>query len=425
MRSTTAKDSGRAAGTPGRETLPSLTGARWVAAFLVFGLHFTAMQLGTDVGAREPAAVDRGMHSLFRTGFIGVSFFFILSGFVLTWSTPQDRPARHFWRRRFAKIYPVYVVATLLAVVLFYVSARIVPSRGAVLAHAFMAQSWVPDQSYIFGLNPVMWSLSCEAFFYLCFPALLVLLTRASTRTLRLAAVACVVLTVVVPALAGRVLTLRTPEPAMVVSLDGFDNQFMYWFTYVFPPMRLTEFVLGMIIALLVRRNAWSGPGVPLALAVCAAGFVLNRELMPYLQRAAGMLIPFALLIAALASADLAGKRTPFGGPRMVFLGRISFCFYAVHMLFVLNTRDHLRPWLADLGLISRPDRALPVWANAGFFLGYLCAAALVAWILYRIVELPMMRIIRGGRSGPDHQGLGGPGRRSSERVAAASSEGS
>ncbi|MFI7015970.1 acyltransferase family protein [Streptomyces sp. NPDC050164] len=384
---------------PGRGTLPSLTGLRWIAALLVFGLHFGALQLGTEVGAREPSGVDRGIHSVFSTGFIGVSFFFVLSGFVLTWSTPKDRPARLFWRHRFAKIFPVYVAGSVLAVLLTFLSAEIWPSWRTVLAHTFLVQSWIPDQSYIFGLNPVMWSLSCEAFFYLCFPALLVTMERATNRTLHVTALVCVALTFVGPALADRAFALRAPEPPPVVPLEGYDSQFMLWFTEVFPLMRLTEFVLGMIVALLVRRGTWRGPGLQVALVICVVGFLLNRELPPPLQRAAGMLIPFALLIAALAKADLAGKRTPLRGPLMVFLGKISFCFYAVHMLFVLNTLGRLKPWLFELGLLSRPTEALSVWATLGFLVLYALAAALAAWALYRWVEVPMTRLIRGRRT--------------------------
>ncbi|MFE5921780.1 acyltransferase family protein [Streptomyces sp. NPDC056468] len=383
---------------PGRGTLPSLTGLRWIAALLVFGLHFTALQLGTEVGSREPSGVDRGFHSVFGTGFIGVSFFFVLSGFVLTWSTPTDRPARLFWRHRFAKIFPVYVAGSVLAVLLTFLSAQIWPSWRTVLAHTFLVQSWIPDQSYIFGLNPVMWSLSCEAFFYLCFPALLVTMVRATNRTLHITAVVCVALTFLGPTLADRAFALRAPEPPPVVPLEGYDSQFMLWFTEVFPLMRLTEFVIGMIVALLVRRGTWRGPNLQVALGICVVGFLLNRELPPPLQRAAGMLVPFALLIAALAQADRAGRWTPFRGPRMVFLGKISFCFYAVHMLFVLNTLGRLKPWLFDLGLISRPTQALSVWGTLGFLVLYAVAAGLAAWALYRWVEVPMTRIIRGRR---------------------------
>lgn len=148
-----------------REDLPSLTGLRWIAALLVFGIHFTGMQLTTPVGSPRLSGFDQAVYELGRTGFIGVSFFFVLSGFVLTWSTPRDMPSTRFWRRRFAKIYPIFVVASLAAIVLAAVLTGVGPSWKVLLSQVFLTQAWTPDQSYIFGVNPVMWSLSCEAFF--------------------------------------------------------------------------------------------------------------------------------------------------------------------------------------------------------------------------------------------------------------------
>ena len=82
-----------------RDRLPSLTQLRWVAAFLVFLAHARNLGLfGTgDLGRRyAPWA--------FGGGSIGVSLFFVLSGFVIAWSArPHDRPTA-FWLRRFARI---------------------------------------------------------------------------------------------------------------------------------------------------------------------------------------------------------------------------------------------------------------------------------------------------------------------------------
>ncbi len=47
---------------------------------------------------------------------VAVSFFFVLSGFVLTWSWTDDRPLAAFWRDRAARILPVYLFAWLIAV---------------------------------------------------------------------------------------------------------------------------------------------------------------------------------------------------------------------------------------------------------------------------------------------------------------------
>lgn len=171
----------------------------------------------------------------------------MLSGFVLMWSTPEDMASREFWRRRFAKIYPVFAVTALVAVVLQLLLTGARPGWDVVVGQVFLLQAWTPDQAFVFGLNPVMWSL--------------LVLNRMSVRGLRVAGALCVVATFVVPVLVGGVFTLREPAPPVLVPLDGFEDQFTYWFTYIFPLMRVTEFALGIVVALLVRRGAWVGPG--------------------------------------------------------------------------------------------------------------------------------------------------------------------
>lgn len=382
-----------------RQDLPSLTGLRWFAALLVFGIHFTGMALTTPPGSTGLSGFDQAVHDLGRTGFIGVSFFFVLSGFVLTWSTPGDQASREFWRRRFAKIYPVFAVTALVAVVLQLVVTGVRPGWDVVLGHVLLLQAWTPDQAFVFGLNPVMWSLSCEAFFYLVFPALLLVLDRLSARGLRVAGALFVVATFAVPVLVGEVFTLREPAPPVLVPLDGFEDQFTYWFTYVFPLMRVTEFALGIVVALLVRRGAWVGPPLPVAIGLCVAAFFVNRELPPLWQRSAGMLIPFALLIAAAAQADSRRAWSPLRGGPLVFLGKVSFAFYAVHVLIIMHTMGgRVQTWLADLGVISQP--VLPVWGALVVLVVQLAVTVFVAWLVYRFVEVPMTRLLRGARRG-------------------------
>src|SRR6202008_2295743 len=84
--------------------LPSLTGLRFVAAFGVFGLHAYSLVKLTDPIAR------RGAQLLFDAGDLGVSFFFVLSGFVLTWSARPGRGPLRFWQGRIARIWPAYLV---------------------------------------------------------------------------------------------------------------------------------------------------------------------------------------------------------------------------------------------------------------------------------------------------------------------------
>src|SRR5690242_14192774 len=115
--------------TPRFSRLPSLTGLRFVAALCVFAYHawlpIPALRLVNDDG------VAYGVYGkVSQAGGLGVGFFFVLSGFVLTWSArPGDTP-KSFWRRRIVKIYPNYAVAWLLAMVLF--AAAYTPAWRAV-----------------------------------------------------------------------------------------------------------------------------------------------------------------------------------------------------------------------------------------------------------------------------------------------------
>ncbi|MGO1055515.1 acyltransferase family protein [Crossiella sp. CA198] len=149
---------------------------------------------------------------------------FILSGFVLAWSARPGEPVTTFWRRRFAQIYPVHLVTAVLALTL---GATLVPSLlpssgNETAANLLLVSSWWPD--WWQALNPVSWSLVCEAFFYLCFPLLFVLLRKGTAAWLYTVAAAAVLVVLALP--------------------------FLGLALYSFPLARLPEFVLGFALLL-------------------------------------------------------------------------------------------------------------------------------------------------------------------------------
>ena len=124
-------------------------------------------------------------------GFIAVSFFFVLSGFVLTYSySGSDGRMRGtrsaFYLARFARIYPAYLLAAIAAIPLFFLALRQVHTLAGTLMRvaaggtlvAALVQSWLPRTANY--LNSPAWSLSVEAFFYLLFPLILPLITGLS-----------------------------------------------------------------------------------------------------------------------------------------------------------------------------------------------------------------------------------------------------
>lgn len=359
--------------TSGAGRLDSLTGLRFFAAAVVFLHHSFDLTAGT---LREALLV------LFGHGRAGVSFFFLLSGFVLAWSMrPGDRPLA-FYRRRFSRIWPAYAVAAVAGVaVSLWFDHRIV-SVGRLLANLTMTQSWVPAKDWYFSTNLVGWSLSCEALFYLTFPLY-------ASRVLRLRAGQAA-------ALAGLLLSGILALGLVLRSDIGLAGGYALpdgpaiWLVYVFPGVRMMEFVLGIALVALFRSG--SLPRIPVALAWSSlgAGWVLSATVPASLAVVAVTVVPFCLLILAYAGRDVDAPGTTLWSSRtLVWLGEISFCFYLVHQLVIrVFVSEAGRPWLAA----STGVRSLKV-------LALIAVVSLVAaWLLHVAVEKPCDRFLRGGR---------------------------
>jgi peptidoglycan/LPS O-acetylase OafA/YrhL len=112
-------------------------------------------------------------------GRFGVDFFFVLSGFVLTWSYRPGRSRGRFYWLRFARVWPLHLVTFLLAIALIGGG----PWFSALL-NVLLLQSWAPFSEVYGAFNTPSWTLSVEAFFYLLFPFMIRPLARASSRVL-------------------------------------------------------------------------------------------------------------------------------------------------------------------------------------------------------------------------------------------------
>ncbi|WP_328620107.1 acyltransferase family protein [Streptomyces sp. NBC_00354] len=367
-----------------RAPLPSLTGLRFVAAMLVFLTHST--MLHNVLSFTEPVNffADQGVAKAVadfceKAGAIGVSFFFVLSGFVLTWSaTPGDR-ITSFWRRRALKIYPNHIVTWVLAMVLFTAATPM----HAWLPNLFMVHTFTPQPEVFGSLNPVAWSLCSELLFYALFPLLIIPVRKIAERRLWLWA-------------SGMVAGVMAVAAATKYVRGGLDlgyelslNQF--WFSYSFPPPRLFEFVLGMILARIVAANLWPRIGLlPSALLFAGGYWLANHVPAPYFFSAC-TIIPVGMIICAGASSDLRGKGGWLTSPTMVRLGEISFAFYILQGVVIFYGRSKL--------LGGRTFDFIPA---VGLEIALFLANLLAAWLLYSLVEQPVMR--RWSRSKKEKQ---------------------
>jgi len=292
--------------------LPSLTGLRWWSAMLVFGLH--AHNFGYIFTAGG-SILSRVLNTAVAGGSCGVGVFFVLSGFVLTWAyRPSDR-AGGLWWRRLARIYPLHLVTALIAAALAGTFVATLDARDGVanLANLLLVSAWNRDWWQV--LDPASWSLVCEAFFYALFPLLIRVLSRRTGPALH------------------RIMGIAAAATALL-ALVGIFPSFPVD-VYSFPLARLPEFVVGMSIALLVRRGAWRGPGLAGALSLWVAAYAASCFLTHGLLPSALTLMPTALVIAAFANADRQGRPSPLRGPLVTRLGEISYAFYLTQLLVI------------------------------------------------------------------------------------------
>ncbi|MGW4160750.1 acyltransferase family protein [Streptomyces sp. NPDC004788] len=335
---------------------------RWAAAFVVFVYH--VRNFGYFRG--ESAQI---VDWAFGAGTTGVSFFFILSGFVLAWSARPGDSARAFWRRRLARIYPVHLVTAATALVLAVTLVPGLRPSGPAEAGAnlLLVSSWNPH--WWQALNPVSWSLTCEAFFYAAFPVLHAGLLRFSPRGLTALAVSCT----------GAVIAL--PWVNLSCELD--------WTLYSFPLARFPEFVLGAAIGRLVRIGQWRGPGSEAATGLTLIGYFLAHQLHGDAGYAAFTVIGLACLIPAAALNDLRDAPSLWRRPWLGRLGEWSFAFYMIHLL-VMRAAEQLLGVNPELE--TEPALALTTAVGA-VSLG-------LSWALYRWVEQPGRRwILRSPRT--------------------------
>ncbi|PWR11081.1 acyltransferase [Micromonospora acroterricola] len=339
--------------------LPSLTGLRWIAALLVFGFHAGTMRIIAEPDYK--AVVD----ALFTLGLSGVQFFFVLSGFVLVWSARAGDSRRTFWRRRIAKIYPNHLVLWAAALlVAWWFADPVLPA--AALENLLLLQAWDPRPGWFYSINTVSWSLSCE-FFYLCLPLALPLLRRARPPLLW---------------------TLVVALPLLILALWPAQHLVpeasRWWFTQIFPPVRSLEFWLGAVAAELMRRGLWRGPGLTAASVIFVATWVAAAQWIRGELWATLLAVAYLLVITAAADADLRGRRSPWRSRPLVWLGEVSFAFYLVHVLVMTTV---LR-WTGDWGT------GFGGWRGPAVVLGFLLVNLVLAGLLHRFVETPMMRLL-------------------------------
>ncbi|SHE96837.1 acyltransferase family protein [Streptoalloteichus hindustanus] len=364
--------------------LPSLTGLRFAAMLPVFLVH-VALE-----GVFSADSANWGfLNGLGTSGYVAVSSFFVLSGFVITWSFDQRDTLRGFYRRRLARVLPNHVVVFGIALVLM-AAFRMAVGLPNALAQLLLVQAWIPDYSYLDFGNSVSWSLSVDVVFYGLFPAIILVARKIRPRHLWYWAGVAVLGVVLVSTVAMFLL------PAEPVRPLGEISESQYWLIHFLPVSRLFECLLGVVMARIVQNGQWIGLRPLWAFALLLAAYAITF-LVPYPYRLTSVTVaPLGLLIASLAVADVEGRRTLLSYRFLVRLGELSYAFYLLHNLVVRFGHLAFGGEEVDGETVGR------TWSTPVALALIVAAFALslgAAWLLHTFVEKPAVR--RWSKAGP------------------------
>ena len=267
-------------GLKGADSIASLTSLRFFAALYVLVFHSGAGFVGKAVPALS------FLETFLGNGYLGVTFFFVLSGFILAHVYDGKLRGRgdlgRFAMARFARIYPVYLLGLLLVLPLILEA----PSWRS-LPQFVLLQYWAPlaNLTALDNTNFPGWSLSVEMAFYILFPLILWSFSRLGLRGLKVATLSACAL----------MLTLRLPSLNVEVAPP------IAWLNYVpFMLLRAPEFIFGAGLGLLYHRQPKLFQSRWLTAATVAAILaVLVTVASPWAAPITATL--FGLLIAAVA----------------------------------------------------------------------------------------------------------------------------
>lgn len=299
-----------------------LTSLRFFAALWVLLFH-----LRIHLGSPQPLVFER----LLLAGPLAMTFFFVLSGFILVIASQDKEPLADFagyaWRR-FARIYPIYLTYLLLFWVVIGFSGNLgdrplVAATALVFTDLTLTNAWFP-QVFLGGFGrDGSWSLSAEVFFYALFPLILLHARQMSDRGIMIALRLSVGFAALAPVL-GRCLPTRGAIPETVY--------------YSLPIFRLPEFAAGVFYAVWILRDRSRLPSGQKVLWYLV-GFVGFLCLIPRGLPYAGydiLLIPALLvLMAYFLRSEKSWSARLLSNRVSVFFGEISFGIYLMQILTI------------------------------------------------------------------------------------------
>jgi len=342
-----------------------LTSIRFFFALMVFMTH-------VGILFQADANLKHLYENVFSEGFMGVSFFFILSGFILSLNYKEDSQLKSYKRifilKRILRIYPLHIITLIFMLPFSFPGIWTLKSLSfwiiKLMVQVLLLQSFIPLESVFYSFNGPSWSLSDEMFFYILFPFLLNIYSLNQKW-------------------------IKFLLPLMVFFIIGLSFIPEKWhlaIVYVQPPVRIMDFILGILLYQFYKVEN-----------IKIKRWILSRKLATIME--IGVIILFVLFFAFHYWVPLVYRYSIYywiPGSLLIFvfslnqgaiskilsqkifekLGEISFSFYLVHGVvleyFLFQPRNHF------------------IKNDMGMVLGLFFITLFISFPLYKYIELPI-----------------------------------
>lgn len=312
-----------------RPRLEALTSLRFLAALQVILFHLKVERIASGG--------PWWYQNFAGIGYIGVNFFFVLSGFILVYIyAANDIDPGRFWKARFARIYPAYVFSLAVTAPFFFFAVHRLNLpffawserhlAFAALLTLCLLQAWSPQGALTW--NPVCWSLSVEAFFYFLFPFLLRPIRTFSGRMLLFGISVFSLISL------GISVSYILVHPDGAAKVNSSAVTLLWKNVMSFNPLvRLPEFIVGALTGLLFLRRKNN----PAFGSICVlAGSALIALITALVTKIPNPLISAGLLSPAFAAIIFGVAQQPrwtgvLALRPLVLLGEASYSLYLLH----------------------------------------------------------------------------------------------
>lgn len=338
-----------------KNEIKSLTGIRGIAALYVALFH--SLEL-------HGSGHFTTFQNFINNGFLSVDIFFLLSGFVMTLSSKKYfegkiylKPYLAFMKKRFARLYPMYFIVLVFGFVFInHFSGRMNFIIGLTMLSVLFANGYIMIH---------LWSLSTEWVAYMVYPILLKICDKFNSFIWTIIVIACSLLLI-----AYSIQLKHISAPA-----NG---------NFAIPPVPaiircLSDYLLGITCFLVIRKwpkiyNYKNLISVITLLLLVVCLFIPGSDVI--------VIVLFMPLMISISN-DKSWVSKIMSSTIVYFLGLISYSLYLIHPIFLHFFKDKFYEQYNNL-----------LYKTLIFNTGYLIVITLVAYILFKIIELPMQKIL-------------------------------